>query len=305
MSQSQDPVDGVHKDGSARRSVRVALLALLLMAPAHDCAAAPRLDERATLDLAEGRRLHATIRQPDAAVARGQRLPAVMLFGGFERGASALDLVQPTRPTVLASFDYPLAVPAALGWRESLALLPQARRAIHDSFEAIGLLHAQLRQRPEVDPARISIVGVSFGAPFAVVSAAEHRIPGLIVIHGFGDVTGVISHQFAWRWDVEQRPWLRPLAWLLGRFLNAYAALPRIEQHARRLDAGQHVWMLSAQDDALIPPRANESLRTAFAESAASFDYETETGGHLRGEDDPRIPELLQRTEAWLVSRGL
>lgn len=291
--------------GVAARALCTALVALCTALVATRGHAAAPSDERVTLELAEGRSLQATVRAPASAGAQPSRRPAVMLFGGFERGASALDLVKPTRPTVLASFDYPLNVPGKLGWRASLALLPEARRAIHDSFEGIGALYAQLQQRPDVDPARVSIVGVSFGAPFAVVSAAELGIPGLVVIHGFADVPRVISHQFAWRWDVDQRPWLQPMAWLLGRFLNSYADLPRIETHAQRLHAGQRVWMLSAQDDALIPPGANEALRKAFAASAARFEYETELGGHLRGEDDPRIPDLLQRTEAWLIAHGL
>lgn len=261
-----------------------------------------RSEARLDLRLASGHTVEARVTRPaDAAGA----LPAVMLFGGFERGAGALDLVQPTRPMILASFDYPIVVPQRLDLGGSIALLPAARRAIHDSFEAIGLLHAQLLQRADVDPARVSIVGVSFGAPFAVVAAADHGIPGLVVIHGFADVPRVISHQFAWRWAEDGRAWMQPLAWLLGRSLAAYAGIPRIENHAARLRAEQKVWMLSAKDDALIPPRANESLRAAFATSPAHFDYETEDGGHLRGEKDPRIPDLLRRTERWLVANGL
>jgi predicted esterase len=126
-----------------------------------------------------------------------------------------------------------------------------------------------------------------------------------VVIHGFADVPRVISHQFAWRWAEDGRAWMQPLAWLLGRSLAAYAGIPRIENPAARLRAEQKVWMLSAKDDALIPPRANESLRAAFATSPAHFDYETEDGGHLRGEKDPRIPDLLRRTERWLVANGL
>lgn len=277
-----------------------ALAASLLLA----CSAAPAavIEQRLDLRLASERSVKAVIRAPDHAETR---MPAVMLFGGFERGAAALDLVQQSRPTVLATIEYPIDVPRKIGWQRAVGLLPEARRAIHDSFEAIGLLHAQLRARPDVDPARVSIVGVSFGAPFAVVSAAEHGISGLVVIHGFANVPEVITHQFAWRWAEDGRGWMQPLAWALGRFLNWYAEIPRIEVHAARLHAGQKVWMLSANDDALIPPRADAALREGFAASQATFEHETEAGGHLRGDKDPRIPELLRRTEHWLIANGL
>lgn len=265
-------------------------------------AAAGTREESLLMPLDSGRTVQARVLKPATA---GAPMPAVILLGGFERGAAALDLVQPSRATVLASFDYPIALPDRIGWRESLRLLPPAKRAIHDSFAAVGRLHSHLRARPDVDAARISIVGVSFGAPFAVVGAAEHAIPGLVVIHGFAEVPRVIGHQFAWRWAEDGRAWLRPLAWLLGHALHAYAALPRIEDQASRLRDTQQVWMLSASDDALIPPAADDALRSAFARSAARLTYETEAGGHLRGDRDPRIPDLLKRTEAWLIASGL
>lgn len=261
-------------------------------------------DELLPLRLNDGRVITARLRVPDLADA-SRALPAVMLLGGFERGASALDLVQPTRPTVLASFDYPIALPERLGVRDALRLLPEARRAVHDSLQALGLLHAQLARRADVDTARITLVGVSFGAPFAVVAAAEHEIPGLVVIHGFADLPTVIGHPFARRWAEDGRAWMSPLAWLLGHALDAYADLPVIEQHAARLRASQQVWMLSARDDALIPARATNALREALARSAARVDDELEDGGHLRGASDPRIPALLRRTERWLIARGL
>lgn len=294
--------------GSGARAARLLLVVLACFACGESAAsnAYAWRDEPLSLRLEGGRAVAARVRvpMPDAGPLQ-PAMPAVMLLGGFERGAAALDLVQPTRPTILASFDYPIVMPERLGPRESIAVLPEARRAVHDSLQAVGLLYAQLARRADVDAARTTLVGVSFGAPFAVVGAAEHAVPGLVVIHGFADLPQVIGHQFASRWARDGRAWMWPLAWLLGHALDAYARLPDIEQQAARLRATQQVWMLSARDDARVPAAATESLRAAFARSAARLRHDTEDGGHLRGQSDPRIPRLLRRTEAWLIANGL
>lgn len=254
------------------------------------------------LELASARVVRARLQVPvvDTPV------PAVILLGGFERGAGALDLVNASRPTVMASFDYPLTLPEEKpdlwGWT---GLLREARRGIHDSFEAIGLLHAQLLAMPEVDPARITIVGVSLGAPFAVAAAADHGIPGLAVIHGFGRVSEVMAHNFIRRWEPDRGPWVRPFARGLAGWLTWYADIPVIEDKARTLQAHQRVLMLIAADDDLVPASATTALIEGLRASSAQVESETEAGSHLRGDTDPRIPALLARTEGWMKDHGL
>lgn len=268
-------------------------------------AAAGYIEERLDLQLDSGRVVRARVLRP-ADASSPAKLPAIMLFGGFETGAAALDLVQPTQATLLASFDYPLEMPGrGAGLVGILKRLPAARRGIHDSLEAMGLLYRQLAARADVDPGRISIIGVSLGAPFAVVAAADHGVPGLGLIHGFADVPQVIAHRLIERWAPERSTWaqapIRALAWALC----GYAGVPDIAAAAARLQAHQRAWMLSAADDDLIPASATASLHRGLAASDASVEFETEPGGHLRGEDDPRIPQLLARGEAWLERAGL
>lgn len=288
---------------SCRRIIQLSkslAAALMLFSGAAD--AQIRAEAQLDLQLDSGRRVMARVILPTDPAAR---LPAVILLGGFERGAAALDLIPPGYPAVLASFDYPLDLPDSIGLREGLRLLPQVRRAIADTQDTICLLHAALVQREDVDAARISIVGVSLGAPFAVIAAAEQGIPGLAVIHGFGQLPQVIGQQFLWRWDLEDRVWTRPLAWLLGHGLAWAAGLPSVEQHAQRLQAHQRVLMLNAAGDERIPPAATQSLSRALQASAAKVQVETEPGDHLSGETDPRIPLLLQRTDRWRSEQGL
>lgn len=257
---------------------------------------------RVPLELQSGRVVDAHVLVPTT---RADRVAAVMLFGGFERGAAALELVSPSQPTVLASFEYPFEIPEIEGWIDAVRLLPAARRAIHDTFEGIGLLHAHLQARADVDPARITLVGVSFGAPFAVVSAAEYDVPGLAVIHGFGRVADVIAHSLARRWKVEERPWVRPLAWTLGHLLTLYAGVPDVDAHATRLRTDQRVLMIAAREDERVPAVATEALREGLKASAARVVFEQEAGAHLTGGEDPRIPALLDRAQTWMREEGL
>lgn len=262
------------------------------------------IETRVELALPRGEALSARIQVPRGAGDEAP-LPAVMLFGGLQRGEAVLDLIDSGRPKVLASFDYPLRLPEDVrGWRR-WRYLPAARHAIHDTLAAIGGLYRHLAARPGVDRGRITIVGVSLGAPFAVIAAAEHDIPGLAVIHGFGSVDAVIAHQFGRRWSKDRGDWVWLPARLLGRLLNWYARIPSVDDLASQLDGDQRAWMLSATDDHRLPRAATANLREAFEQSQAQFSFTSATGGHLRGEDDPRIPGLLQQVEAWMIEHDL
>lgn len=250
------------------------------------------------LKLANGARLQARLRFPHSENAK--KLQAVMLFGGLQRGAESLDLVESSVPMVLASFDYPFEVPQRADRKSLLGFAPEARRAIAQTLEGIGLLHRALAAHPRVDAQRITIVGVSLGAPFAVLAAEKHQLAGLGVIHGFARVRQVIAHQFIMRWEPDRGAWVRPLAHLLSTILCWYANVPDVEAAAGRMGADQNVWMIAAQDDLRIPAAAVLALRSAFLRSEAEFKFESETGGHLAGEDDPRIPDLLRNATRWM-----
>jgi dienelactone hydrolase len=260
---------------------------------------------RLMLPLQSGRELEVHLLVPPQASGEARR-PAVMVFGGFEYGAQALERVKTSRDTVLASFDYPFVLPEHVdGTLGALRLLPEARRAIRDTLDGIARLQAYLLSRPDVDPSRVTLVGVSFGSPFAVVAAQRNGTPGLAVIHGFGSVSDVVAHVLARRWDVDRRPWAGIAASLAARVLVLGAGVPDVEHHAARLGAEQRVLMLAAQGDERVPSRATQALREAFEASSATLEFEQEPGGHLRGGDDPRIPSLLRRAERWMRDAGL
>lgn len=267
----------------------------------------PRLaaaaDERIPLTLDDGRVVEATVRIPDTAQGR---LPALMLFGGFRRAAKVLDRVRTDRPVIWATFDYPFEPPRKFSFPASLGDAPEARAAIHGSFDGIAKLYRALAEHPRVDPARITVVGASAGAPFATVGAAREPIPGVILVQGLGDVPLVIEHLIARKYVAKHGDWVRTPARWFAHWINWYCGIPDIAAQARQLRANQKVLMITATQDDFIPKAATESLWTALEASAAKHERIDIEGIHLGvGDDSARIADILSRSMKWMQKEGL
>jgi dienelactone hydrolase len=260
-------------------------------------------DEKLPLTLDDGRVVEATIRIPDNA--QGQ-LPALMLFGGFRRAAKVLDRVQTDRPVIWATFDYPFEPRRKFTFPGSLADAPEARAAIHGSFDGVTKLYRALAQHPRVDPARITVVGASAGAPFATVGAAREPIPGVILVQGNADVPLVIENLIARKYVEKHGEWVRTPARWLARWINWYCEIPDIAAQARQLRSTQKVLMITATQDDFIPKAATESLWTALEASAAKRERIDIEGIHLGvGDDSARIADILERSMKWMAKEGL
>ena len=255
------------------------------------------------LELASGRTVEARIRIPVTAGAAPY--PALMLFGGFRGAARVLDAVPQDLPLIVASFDYPFDAPRRFRFPQSFADLPALGRGIDDTGDGIAQLTAHLRARPDVDAHRISIVGASLGAPFAVRAAADLQLPGVILVHGFGDLRRVIAHQFIHKLEPRLGVWVRWPSWGLANALAWGLGLPRPESDARRLGPEQRVLMLNAQDDQRIPRAAVEVLWHGLQASSAHVTRYDHEGTHLRGVNDARIDILVAETLSWMAQERL
>ena len=264
--------------------------------------AADYREENLTLTLDDGRTLTAQLRIPLEAQGK---LPALMLFGGFRNAATVLDRVHTERPVIWASFDYPFEAPRKFEFPDSLKLAPQMRAAIHGTFEGVGKLYAQLKTHPEIDPARITVVGGSAGAPFAIVGAAQHGIPGVVLVQGFGDATRVVQHLLARKYEERWGAWARGPAWLLASWILWYCEAPDIVAHARALKPQQKVLLITAQEDDFIPKEAGEVLWKALQESDAQHERIELPGRHLRAGSAEQIADILQRALVWMEQNGL
>jgi dienelactone hydrolase len=273
-----------------------------LLAAALLPAAAAAGEERLELRLASGTQIHVRVlRASDGAV----RLPAIVVLGGLERGSGVVDLMPRTDDAVLVGFDYPLELPQRLRWTEVLPLARRLEKGIHETIDAAGRVHALLARRADIDADRLTIVGVSLGAPFAVISAAEQDWRGLVIIDGFGDLPRTLRHQFARRWRPRYGVFAEAMAWLAQTVAMLLIDVPEPEDSARRLRPDQRVYMINAEDDEFVPSRSRQALQDALRQSGAQLSFETLPGHHVRAGDEGVIAQLHSRASEWMRGQGL
>lgn len=300
--------------------VHLALSLLLLVAPATGWPAQARSlpyyvlesraramkfgRERVEVSLPSGTLIAATVMKPDKAEAR--RLPLILVFGGFENAAKVLDLLNPSFPAVIASFDYPFTPPRTFEFPSSLKFAPQAKAAVKDTLVAIREVHARLLQRPDVDPMKTSIIGASFGSPFAVAAAASNpKIQGVILVHAFGDVQGTAMHRLLQKWKPKYGFLAHPMAWAVSKAAWWYLDAPSPEAHALKLWPGQRVLMIAAEADSFVPPAASDVLWEALSRSQAKAERVVMPGDHLQPGSDKLMAEISELVTKWMKDAGL
>lgn len=232
--------------------------------------------------------------------------PAIILLGGFQRGAGAIDLVQTDLPVLWVGMDYPYDPPRKFIFPGSLKHLPAFSTAVDETLEALRRVVTRLRERADVDAQRISIIGASAGTPFATIAAAQADIPGVVIVQGFGDLPEVIAHQFILRWQPEYGDWVVWPARALAHVLVWGLDLPHPEVFARRYTADQQVLFVQATDDKRIPARATQALWDAVGSSPAKASRTAMDGGHLGGDDTQAlVNEMLRIGIDWMRTADL
>lgn len=186
--------------------------------------------------------------------------PLFIVLGGHQRGMRAGALVGDPRGTIFASLEYPYEGDHKAKGLAVVAQVPAIRRAFYDTPPAISLALDYLLARPDVDPARVELVGASFGAPFATIAAArDSRVSRRWIAHGGGRPFAMIEHGL--RRDI---PWA-PLRWPVAGLATLLASGPRFapERWISRV-APRPVVMLSATDDERIPRESVDALWDAM-----------------------------------------
>lgn len=277
--------------------------ALLVIAATALPAVAYR-EEKFPLTLDDGRVVQATLRLPDPPAQRP--LPALMLFGGVQRAARVLDLVKADQPLIWATFDYPFEPPRKFRFPSSLRYLPEAKGAIHGTFDGVVKLHQALLLRTDVDPRRISVIGASAGAPFATVGAARTEIPGVILVQGFSDVVRVWQNLLIRKRRAKYGDWIQWPALWLAQFIHWYCEIPDIAAHARQLRASQKVLLFTTVGDDYVPRAASDELWQALEHSPSVHERILLTGKHLGvGDDSQLIADILKRSMKWMDQQDL
>ncbi len=263
----------------------------------------PSIPPPLLLPLSDGSTIQARLREVGLMPPR--RVPAVLVFGGFENAAGVLDLVHPGTPTILASFDYPFEADRRWELPGVLRLAPEIKAMVHRTREGIRLLVRALAQDPRVDPRRIYVIGASFGSPFAVTAAAdEEAVAGIAIIHGFGDIPLAARARLTQLWQPRLGRFAAIPAWLLARALWSYLAFPAPETSAHALRPRQRVLMITAAGDRLVPRQASDSLWSALRNSPSTDSRRVLVeGDHLQPGSDSRVPALLRQVEDWIANK--
>ena len=210
--------------------------------------------EERTLDLIHGTdRVPATLLLPVSA----QPAPAALLLHGFssnkERMTESVGRALLGRGVASLALDLPFhgergGVNEELPYRNPLALVSAWNTAVREARAAIEWLSSQ----PEIDAARLAVVGYSLGGFLALMTAAEERTVRVVALAAAGDL-----------------PDSTPYAALLRRAVDPLRAV-------RKLD-GRPLLLVNGRRDTTTRPAQAERL-FAFAEEPKRLEWYD--GGH-------------------------
>jgi fermentation-respiration switch protein FrsA (DUF1100 family) len=169
------------------------------------------------------------------------------------------------------------------------------RGAIVDTPSAILLAAQYLYSREDVDPERVTIIGVSLGVPFSVAAAAtDKRIAGVALLHGGGDIATMAYYAFADRgpaWVMRALAW--GLAWVVAP-LEPTRYAPDV--------APRPALMVNADGDEFIPRSSVLDLYDSLGQPKRLVWLPS---AHIATSDEAVVDELMAITLKWMSERGL
>jgi dienelactone hydrolase len=125
------------------------------------------------------------------------KIPAILLLGGMMTGKKAVEYAYEVDSVLLVAPDYPYTVQAHYGLWDIIRDIPAAHQALHLQIRDNLVLLAYLRTWDRIDSSKISMIGYSFGVPFACATAALDRdIKGLALIYGGSGLKHLLQVNF-------------------------------------------------------------------------------------------------------------
>ncbi|MEW6271477.1 MAG: alpha/beta hydrolase [Thermodesulfobacteriota bacterium] len=234
----------------------------------------------------DGRTWRYFVRAPRRGDARG--LAAVLVLAGIETGRESLAYVAERDDMVLLAMDYPFAGAEQLGGWALVGALPELRAAALSTIEGAALGVAHLAGRPDVDPGRITVLGVSFGSIFAIaLGAHDPRASAVVAIYGGGDLGRLARRNL-------RAPWWLP-SFLVGPIVRAWFGELEPLSHVAWI-APRRFLMAASTEDEMFPPSSARELFERAGEPKQILWYES---GHM----DLFDPELLRRLTGDVVAR--
>lgn len=214
-------------------------------------------------------------------------LPAIMLLGGHQTGADAVELFDDVSERIVVALDYPYDGPLETRTLlTTLGAVPAIRRAFLDAAPAIWLATDWLLAQDWLARDRLALAGVSLGVPFAATAAArDERIAALLLVHGAADNRAWVARNIARRADFG--PLLPPAATVANWLV--YGPLHDTAANVARM-APRPVVIVGASDDERVPAGQTEAL---YAAARAPKTLRWTEGRHVQTGRRDVVDELM------------
>jgi dienelactone hydrolase len=214
------------------------------------------------------------------------RRPLFLILGGYRTGEQAAALIDDPRGAIVAAIGYPYDGRMDVSGLEVVPQLPAIRRAILDTPPAVQLALDHLLARPDVDPRRVELVGVSLGAFVTPVAAVlEPRVTRLWLVHGAAQPRAVLEHGLRTHIDADL-----PRA-LVAAAANLVFAGPHLAPERWLADLHPRpVVIINASDEERLPPEAVASLYETAREPKELIWV---SGAHLHPERPDLVEEIM------------
>ncbi len=230
------------------------------------------------------------IRRPDRGL---EHRPLLLVMGGQETGRAAVDVIPDTRGAIVAAISYPFGTVPHRNLLDVFLALPRIQRGIFDT-PAAALLALDYLLSPEsgINPGRVELAGISFGAYLASVPAVlDPRVERLWLIHGGGAPADVFDYGLSKR--VPQGTLRRTLSDFLASVAGAAHLGP--EAWVSRLSPRPLV-LVHARRESALPPSAIDALEAAVREPVEIL---YTPGKHVH----PKRPEVVSQISELMFAR--
>ena len=230
------------------------------------------------------------------AVSSDERLPTVILFGGFRTGRESLKHLPELGRNAVVTYEYPVD---RQDWKKASTIgrLALGYDAAYRVPRQLAALLRWVRAQPWADPNRVSLVGVSLGAmvlPAAHRIAQAHDVPPAtsILAYGGADQATVVEANLRKILPAQLR---RPAAWLVARVFGAMepaAHLPHL--HGEFL-------LINGDRDKRMPMAAIERLHSVTPDPKRVVVLPS---GHIDPKDRALLDRILGIMRDCLVERA-
>ncbi len=233
----------------------------------------------------------------DIAVRRPAReldhRPLLMVMGGQETGRAAVDVIPDTRGATVAAISYPFGTVPHRSLAQVFMALPRIQQGIFDT-PAVALLALDYLLSPEagINPGRVELAGISFGAYLASVPAVlDARIERLWLIHGGGAPAEVFDYGLGKRIPVT------PVRLAVSNYLAGVAGAPHLgpEAWVPKL-APRPLILVHAERESSLPRSAIEALEDSVS---GPVEILYTPGKHVH----PKRPEVVDAISRLMFDR--